>query len=516
MIAPPSIPAAAAAVAPGAPLGERMRSARTPEPLAMVIFGATGDLTRRKLVPALYRLARERLLPDSFAVVGIARDELSADEFRERMRAAVEEFDEAPEPAEWERFAERLSYLSGEFARPECFLALSRRLGELDRERGTAGNRLYYLAVPPGIVDDIAAHLGEAGLVCDPESPCWSRVIVEKPFGRDLASARALNEVLLRSFDERQVYRIDHYLGKETVQNLLVFRFANVIWEPVWNRNYIDNVQITVSETVGVELRAGYYERSGALRDMVQSHLLQLLMVVAMEPPASYDAESIRSEKVKVLRGVRPVSPGDAVRGQYAAGVVAGAAVSGYREERGVAPDSRTDTFAALRLCVENWRWAGVPFYLRTGKRLPEKATEITVQFRPAPHPILDTVQGDCPAPNQLVLRIQPQEGISLFFEAKVPGLAGPLHPVSMDFDYQTAFTGISPEAYERLLLDAMLGDPTLFARRDEAEAAWALVDPVLEAWESGGAPEPYPAGSWGPPGAERLLAAAGREWRNA
>ena len=517
MISTLSAPGAGAAVHE-VPLRERMRSPGRPEPLALVIFGATGDLTRRKLLPAVWRLFREGLLPECFAVVGFALEALSDAEFRARMRAAVEEFDGAPDDAEWARFAERLSYVGSSFEEADGFTRLAGRLAEADRVCGSGGNRLYYLAVPPGAVEQVVEQLGQAGLVAASGGETWSRIVVEKPFGRDLESARALNAVLRRCFDESQVYRIDHYLGKETVQNLLVFRFANVIWEAVWNRNYVDHVQITVSETVGVERRAGYYERAGALRDMVQSHLLQLLMLVAMEPPSSYDPDSIRSEKVKVLRAVRPVvaqgAGVEAVRGQYASGVVKGGAAAGYREEPGVGEGSRTETFAALRLWVEDWRWAGVPFYLRTGKRLPEKVSEVAVHFRPAPHPILDTVEGDCPEPNVLVLRIQPDEGISLFFEAKVPGLRGPLHPVSMDFRYQTSFTGPSPGAYERLLLDAMQGDATLFARCDEVEAAWALVDPILRAWEAGGEPESYPAGSWGPDGADRLLAAAGRAWR--
>jgi glucose-6-phosphate 1-dehydrogenase len=492
-----------------------MRSPCVPDPLAMVIFGATGDLTRRKLMPALYRLFQQGLLPDAFAAVGFALDPLSDAEFREQMRTAVEEFVGAPDERDWERFASTLGYVSSDFGDADGYTRLTELLAGVERK--TAGHRLFYLAIPPTAIKQVVQQLDQAAVVRDPAADSWSRIIVEKPFGRDLDSARELNAALGSAFDESQIFRIDHYLGKETVQNLLVFRFANVIWEPVWNRNYIDHVQITVAETVGVGQRAGYYERAGALRDMVQSHLLQLLTIIGMEPPTSYDPESIRSEKVKVLRAIRPLPPESirrkTVRGQYAAGVVQGAAVPAYREEPGVAADSRTETYAALQLSIENWRWAGVPFFLRTGKFLADRATEIAIQFRPAPNPILDTVEADCPDPNLLVLRIQPEEGISLFFEAKVPGLAGPLRPVSMDFSYQTSFTGTSPEAYERLLLDAMLGDATLFARCDEVEAAWALMTPILTAWEES-EPEPYPAGSWGPDTADRLLARDGRSWR--
>jgi glucose-6-phosphate 1-dehydrogenase len=339
---------------------------------------------------------------------------------------------------------------------------------------------------------------------------------VEKPFGHDLDSARKLNEDLHRVFDEKQVFRIDHYLGKETTQNILVFRFGNLVWEPVWNRNHVDHVEITVGESVGVEQRAGYYEKAGALRDMVQSHLLQVLALVTMEPPASYDADSIRSEKVKVLRSIRPIRgedvAHDTVRGQYAASE--DGKLAGYRAEPNVDPHSRTETFAALRLWIDNWRWADVPFYVRTGKRLGAKHSEVVVRFRPAPHPILDVVEGDSPASNALILQIQPKEGISLLFEAKVPGMRGELRQVSMDFDYSRAFQTESPEAYQRLLLDAMLGDATLFAREDEVVAAWTLITPILEEWERGGEPEPYPAGSWGPACSDDLIREDGRAWR--
>jgi glucose-6-phosphate 1-dehydrogenase len=499
------------------PMAAPFQRVRTPDPLALVIFGGTGDLARRKLMPALWKLRQNGLLPDGFAIVGNSREDIDDDEYRKRMHGALEEFAEAPDPGEWAAFAKRMVYVHGSTDDPRTFQALRERLEEVDREHGTRGNRLYYLALPPSVIAPTTEGLGRAGLVCDEDDECWTRIIVEKPFGRDLASAHELNRALLRVFGEKQVFRIDHYLGKETLQNLLIFRFANVIWEPLWSRTYVDHVQITVSESVGVEGRANYYDRSGALRDMVQSHLLQILTLVAMEPPASYDADSIRSEKVKVLQSIPLLQGGDihrhAVRGQYAAAKGGDEPMPGYREEPGVPPDSRTETFAALRLTVDNWRWAGVPFYLRTGKRMPSKASEVVIRFRPAPHPVRDLVQSDDPAPNALVLHVQPDEGISLFFEAKEPGLRGALRPVSMDFDYCRAFGKDSPEAYQRLLLDAMLGDATLFARRDEVEAAWTLITPIAEAWEAGGEPEPYPAGSWGPRGADELLAREGRSW---
>ncbi|HEX6750934.1 MAG TPA: glucose-6-phosphate dehydrogenase [Longimicrobium sp.] len=497
------------------PLRKTMKSGRTPQPLALVIFGATGDLTRRKLMPAVYKLFCDGLLPEHFAVVGFAREKMDDGEFRRRMHDALAEFATKPSDEEWARFSPHLAYVGSVFEDPAGFRALDQRLKEMDEEHGCGGNRLYYLAVPPGVMELVAEQLGRAGMVCDPRDRCFTRIIVEKPFGHDLESARKLNDDLHRVFDERQIFRIDHYLGKETTQNILVFRFGNVIWEPVWSRNYVDHVEITVAETVGVEQRAGYYEKAGALRDMVQSHLLQVLALVAMEAPASYDADSIRTEKVKVLRSIRPIRGEDvnhdAVRGQYARSE--DGEMPGYREEPNVAPDSRTETFAALRVWIDNWRWADVPFYLRTGKRLKKKVSEVVVRFRPAPHPILDNVEGDTPAPNALVLKIQPQEGISLFFEAKVPGMRGELRPVSMDFDYSRAFQRESPEAYQRLLLDAMVGDATLFAREDEVVAAWTLVTPILEEWARGGEPEPYAAGGWGPACSDRLLRDDGREW---
>jgi glucose-6-phosphate 1-dehydrogenase len=492
-----------------------MQAGRVPSRLAMVIFGGTGDLARHMLIPALYRLWCARLLPEQFSLIGTAVEGMDSEGYREFLRPFIVEAADSAD--RWDAFAERISFVSGGFEDPETFVRLGRELGRCDREEGTGDDRLFYLAIPPRLIGTIVEQLGRAGLVHPPEADSWSRIVVEKPFGRDLASARQLNALLHQVFDESQIYRIDHYLGKETVQNLLVFRFANVIWEPIWNRQYVDSVQVTVAEEVGVGTRAGYYDRAGAIRDMVQNHLLQVLTLLAMEPPGAYDADSIRNEKVKVLHSIRAPDPAhlarDLVRGRYSASE--DATLPGYMDEEGVASDSTTETFVAMRLWIDNWRWAGVPFFLRTGKRLKARVSEVVVHFRPAPHPILDVVEGDTPASNLLVLRIQPEEGISLRFEAKVPGLAGPLQQVSMNFNYEEAFRTRSPAAYERLLLDAMLGDPTLFARRDEVEAAWTLVTPILEALDAATAPplEEYPAGSWGPAGADTLLARGHRHW---
>jgi glucose-6-phosphate 1-dehydrogenase len=502
------------------PLRSGMRLGRTPEPCTMVIFGATGDLTSRKLVPALYNLARERRLPGGFSVVGFARRDWSDEFFRQTMLDGVNENSRSgpAEPALWESFAEGLSYHRSTFDDPSGYRSLAERLAAIDAERGTGGNRVFYLATPPESYADIIHHLGEVGLNRSPNGG-WTRIIVEKPFGRDLESAQGLNQQLLAVFDEDQIYRIDHYLGKETVQNLLVLRFANSIFEPIWDRRYVDHVQITVAESIGVEDRGGYYDSSGALRDMIQNHLTQLLTLVAMEPPVAYDADAVRDEKVKVLRAIKPVAPDEVarytVRGQYSAGSVNGKPIGGYREERGVAHASQTETYVALKLFIDSWRWAGVPFYLRSGKAMPRRVSEIAIQFKTVPTMLFaDTPMNDI-EPNVLSIKIQPDEGITLKFGSKAPGQQQ-IRPVTMDFRYGTSFGVASPEAYERLLLDCMLGDGTLFTRRDEVEASWSLITPIHRGWESG-PPQPFPnyeAGTWGPVAADEFMARDGRAWR--
>ncbi len=513
------------AVSTSTHLHEMVRMRGVPDPVAIVIFGATGDLTRGKLMPALYTLVRLGLVPPEFAVVGVARRPKTDQVFRSEMADAVRAVSaSAPDGTAWERFAQGLFYVQAEFGDQEGYARLRTTLERLDRERGTRGNRIYYLATAPEYYSEIIQGLGKQGLVeraplsGDGRGP-WMRVIVEKPFGRDLASAQALNRTLLRVFRENQIYRIDHYLGKETVQNILVFRFANGIFEPLWSQHYIDHVQITVAETVGVEERAGYYDTAGVVRDIVQNHMMQLLTLVAMECPVAYDADAVRDEKVKVLRAARRIRPDDVplnvVFGQYGPGTISEQPAVGYREESRVAHDSRTPTFVALRLQIDNWRWAGVPFYLRSGKRLPKRVTEIAVQFKRAPLPLF----GDWgQEPNLLLLNIQPDEGISLRFIAKVPGTATTLRPVDMGFQYGAAFGREELSAYERLLHDCMLGDPTLFTRRDEAEEAWDMLDPVLTWWDkSKPRPQPagYAAGTWGPEAAQDLIARDGRRWRS-
>jgi glucose-6-phosphate 1-dehydrogenase len=498
------------------PLRTGLRREHGAPPCAMVIFGATGDLNRRKLVPALYNLLVDRLLPASFAVVGASRSAVERPAFIQRLREGIEHHSRrALDSALWEEMEQGISYVPADRG-PEGYAELARHLDDLDRTRGTSGNRLFYLATPPSAFPGIVAQLGAAGLNRPGTSGSWARIVLEKPIGRDLASAVELNRSVNAVFDERDVYRIDHYLGKETVQNMLVFRFANAIFEPLWNQKYVDHVQITVSETLGVEGRGGYYEESGTTRDMLQNHMFQLLCLTAMEPPVSLRADAIRDEKVKVLEALRPLSPNDVaqatVRAQYATGVIDGARVSGYRAEPDVDPDSRTETYVALQAHVDNWRWGGVPFYLRAGKRLPKRVTEIALQFREVPHHLFDTRM----APNSLALRIQPDEGITLRFDSKVPGPKPRIQPVNMDFRYGTSFGLQPPEAYERLILDAILGDSTLFIRRDEVEAAWAYVDRLFSGWqETGDGPLPeYTAGTWGPAESDVLMARSGRTWR--
>jgi glucose-6-phosphate 1-dehydrogenase len=485
----------------------------------LVIFGATGDLTRRKLMPSLWRLQRQSCFDPCFTILGVGRTEYGDEGFREEMRHAIEEFSrEAPVDPAWEAFAARLHYIEADLTKDATYMELADRLGSLGAGDAALGNHLFYFAVPPSLAPRIVRGLEGVGLTG--EGKGWTRIVVEKPFGRDLDSARELNDEIRRVFDESQVYRIDHFLGKETVQNILAFRFGNMLYEPIWNRNYIEYVEITAAESLGVEDRGAFYDGTGALRDMVANHLLQLLTLTAMEPPVAYDSESVREEKVQVLRSVEPISPEDVaervVRGQHDAGEINGEPVPGYRGIEGVDPGSRTETFVALELRIENWRWAGVPFFIRTGKRLSRTVTEIAVHFKRTPHSIFrqtdETVE-----PNVIVMRFKPDEGISVTFSAKVPGEGMRTSRVRMDFDYEAAFGVTLPEAYETLLLDAMQGDQMLFTRADEAEAQWRVVAPILEAWESADAPDfpNYAAGSIGPEAAARLPARRGHAWRD-
>jgi glucose-6-phosphate 1-dehydrogenase len=486
------------------------------DPFALIIFGASGDLTRRKLMPALWSLYAARTLPEPFVILAVSRTAMSDDEFRTRVREAVAEFARVQPPSEhvWGRFAASLFYLAGDPKDAELHPRLDARLRELEAQRGIGQNRLFYCATPPSLYDDIVRHLGASGLARSDAG--WTRIVIEKPFGRDLTSARALNEQLASVFGEEQIYRIDHYLGKETVQNILVFRFANGIFEPLWNRIHVNHVQITVAEDLGVETRGAYYEEAGALRDMMQNHLLQLLCLIAMEPPVTFDAAAVRDEKNKIMQAIRPIDPARvdqvAVRGQYTSGFVGGRPVPAYRQEKGVARESRTETYAALRLAIDSWRWAGVPFFLRTGKRLPKRASEIVIRFHRTPHMIFRRSPTGV-EPNVLVIRIQPDEGIGLTLTAKTPGPDLKLGAVTMDFRYGEVFGGQSPEAYERLLLDAIHGDATLYARGDWVEHAWSILMPVLDAWAEGGEPSSYEAGTWGPPEADEFIRKEGDAW---
>ena len=490
------------------PLLEGLPQQRVADPCAVVIFGASGDLTRRKLMPALYALAMRELLPDRFAIVGVARTPSTDDEWRSEMREAIRLHarDELREDV-WNALAAGMRYVATDFAHEEGEDLVAQTLTELDEERGTDGNRLYYLAVPPDALPTLVQELGERRTARG-----WTRLVVEKPFGRDLASARELNARIAEHFAEEEVFRIDHYLGKETVQNMLALRFANGIFEPIWNRQFVDHVQITVAESIGIEGRAAFYEQAGAIRDIFQNHLLQLVALTAMEPPIDFTSESVRNEKVKVLRATQVAAT---VRGQYGPGHVEGVRVPGYRGEDGVAPDSPTETYVAAKLYVDNWRWADTPFYVRAGKRMPKRETTIAIQFQRAPHPPFEDAAADGLRPNVLLIHVQPNEGVALAIGAKVPGAGMRIRTVHMDFLYGGAFRVGLPEAYERLILDAMLGDATLFTRTDEVEEQWKLVDGIVERWSRDPPSFPnYDAGTWGPEIADELMHHERSSWR--
>ena len=503
------------------PLEESTRVRKIADPCVMVIFGATGDLTGRKLLPALYNLAREGLLPGHFACVGFARREKTNDAFRKEMLDAINKYSRT-KPVDneiWQSFKEQIFYHQSEFDHDQGYDELARLAQRLDAQFGTKGNRIFYLSVQPSFFPLIVEKLHQHRLIYDSNSvkDKWSRVIVEKPFGHDLNSAIQLQKELSQYLDENQIYRIDHYLGKETVQNLLVFRFSNSIFESIWNSHHVDHIQITVAEEIGIGTRGRFFEEAGMMRDIVQNHMMQLLSLVAMEPPTSMKANAIRDEKVKVMESLRPFQniPQLAIRGQYGPGFIEGKSVQGYRQEENVNPESPVETYVALKLFIDNWRWAGVPFYLRAGKRLPKRTTEIAIVFKHAPGYLFQN-QGNKNEPNILVIRIQPDEGISLKMNCKVPGLSSPIQPVKMDFHYGSYFGATPPEAYERLICDCMAGDNTLFARADEVLASWRLLTPVLEKWASENPKDfpNYPSGSWGPDAAEKLLAKDGRQWR--
>ena len=496
------------------PLAEGIDSVRRAPPGVLVVMGASGDLTSRKLLPALESLARHRLLPPAFAVIGVARTQMDDEAFRQVMTSAVPDA-----VASWSDVVKHSRYVAGDYGHPDTFAALKRVLAEVETDIGSNGNRTYYLATVPDVFEEVADALGASGLNKPERDGAAVRLVIEKPFGRDLESARHLDAVLHRTFAENQIYRIDHYLGKETVQNVLALRFANAIFEPLWNRSYIDHVQITVAESLGVEKRGGFYEKAGALRDIVQNHVMQVLSLTLMEPPGTIDAQGMRDEKVKALRSV--IVPTEeqvrlnVVRAQYDSGWSDAVAVPAYRQEPDVDPNSQTETYVAMKLEVDNWRWAGVPFYIRTGKRLPKRLTEVALQFQGVPHMAFNRAESPDLRPNTLVLRIQPDEGVALRFGAKVPGQAFKVRDVLMDMSYGSAFFEEAPDAYERLLLDAMVGDPTLFIRSDEVDQAWQIVQPIIDAWQTGSVPlAGYAAGTWGPRQADQLIERDGRQWR--
>jgi glucose-6-phosphate 1-dehydrogenase len=493
---------------------------RTADPCVVVIFGASGDLTKRKLIPAILNLQNGGFLPKNLSVVGVARTQMTHAEFREEVKPDDKAISSGPMRAAWASLSERIFYHAADATKPEAFTGLGELLKKTDSQVGSPGNYLFYLSVAPTLVAPIVQNLGKSGLAKE-EGGRWRRVIVEKPFGHDLPSAVELNRTIKAVIGEKQIFRIDHYLGKETVQNLMVFRFGNGMFEPIWNRNYIDHVKITVSEELGVEGRGPYYDTAGAMRDMVPNHIAQLLSLVGMEPPISFSADAVRDEQVKLLNSIEPLTPEEvlqqAVRGQYGPGEVDGRKVPGYREEEKVPPDSNTDTFVALRLLVDNWRWAGVPFYARTGKRLPKRMTQIVIQFKHAPAMLFQHTSVDRLTTNRLYIHIQPKEGISLRFGAKVPGPVLTMGAVEMDFDYLDYFGKVPSTGYETLLYDAMIGDATLFQRADMVEAGWAMVQPILDVWKALPARSfpNYPAGSWGPREADELLRRDGRHWEN-
>jgi len=505
------------------PFRDATRFERRVRPCALVIFGANGDLTKRKLIPALYRLAYEHRLPPGFAVVGNSRTEMTHEQFRDKMREAVLEFtEETPfEEKIWNDLATGLYYDSGDLKDAGCYTRIKARLQEIEHSRQTGGNILFYLSTQPSHYRAVIHGLGVANLA-KPGNGAWRRIVVEKPFGHDLASARELDDAIPRVFNEEQVYRIDHYLGKETVQNILAFRFGNSIFEPLWNRNYISSVQITAAESIGVEGRGAYYQEAGALRDMIQNHLLQIMATVAMEPPAAFEAQTVRDERAKLLRSIRPFTHDEvrlnAVAGQYGPCRVGGQALAGFREESGVNPEAQTDTYAAVTFTVDNWRWAGVPFYIRSGKRMTKRVTDIAIRFHSAPHSPFQTGNHDSASwagPNLLVLRVQPEEGITLRFLSKLPGSGMKLRPVEMDFKYGSSFGMRSPAAYETLLVDALTGDATLYTRRDMVEASWEAVHPIMEVWQNTKKEFPnYEAGSWGPKASDEMLGRRGHSWR--